>query len=178
VSITPLDDLIAIGIIRKPIGLRGFCSVEPFGGTMAALRLPCEVRIGKETECPTGMIIEEIVPMPDRYRCRFKGKDDRTAVEGLRSSLIFIEKKALPGLGPGSYYHFELEGAGVYSDRDGTRIGTVAEVHNFPSSDTLEVERDHGDPLLLPLSDQAVSAVDIAGKRITVRQSFVDELLQ
>jgi len=172
------EEWIAIAIIRRPVGLKGFCAIEPFGGTLAALKPPAEVRTGKDIAAAGSVIIEEIVPMPNGYRCRFGGRNDRTAVEGLRGSLIFIEKKALPGLRDGSFYQFELKGAGVYDDVDGVRIGTVVEVHNFPSSDTLEVERSGGGSLLLPFSGQAVVAVDIAGGRLTVRQSFVDELLQ
>lgn len=174
----PSEEWIAIAVVRRPVGLKGFCAVETFGGTLAALQPPCDVRIGKDITGAGGMIIEEIVSMPNGHRCRFSGKSDRTAVEGLRGSLIFIEKKALPGLGSGSFYQFELKGAGVYSDSGGARIGTVVEVHNFPSSDTLEVEREGGGCLMLPFLDQAVAAVDTAGRRITVRQSFVEELLE
>jgi 16S rRNA processing protein RimM len=172
------EEWIAIAIIRRPVGLKGFCAIEPFGRTLAALQPPVEVRIGKEIAAAGSVIIEEIVPLPNGYRCRFGGRNDRTAVEGLRGSLIFIENKVLPVLRDGSFYQFELKGAGVYDDVNGGRIGTVVEVHNFPSSDTLEVERCGGGSLLLPFSDQAVTAVDIAGGRITVRLSFVDELLQ
>jgi 16S rRNA processing protein RimM len=172
------EEQIAIGIIRRPVGLKGLCAVEPFGGTLATLRPPCDVRVGKDGAEAAVMTIEEVVVLPNGYRCRFGSREDRTAVEGLRGSFIFLDKKALPGLGGGSFYHFELKGAGVFSDRDGCRIGTVVEVHGYPSSDTLEVAREGGAPLLLPFSDQAVTAVDTAERRITVRQSFVEELLE
>jgi 16S rRNA processing protein RimM len=171
------EEWIAIGIIRRPVGLRGLCAIEPFGATLPALCPPAEVRIGKDIADAGSVIIDEIVPLPNGLRCGFEARKDRTAVEGLRGSLIFIEKKALPVRAEGSFYHFELKGAVVYSDRDGSRIGTVVEVHNFPSSDTLEVEREGGASLLLPLSGQAVAAIDIAGGRNTGRQSFVEELL-
>jgi 16S rRNA processing protein RimM len=172
------EEWIAIGIVRRPVGLAGFCAVEPFGATLAALRLPCDVRMGKDIAAAEGVVIKELVVLPNGCRCRFGAKNDRTAVEGLRGFLIYVKEDLLPRPGAGSFYHFELKDAGVYSDRDGGRIGTVVEVHNFPSADTLEVEREGGDSLLLPLTDQVVVAIDSAGKRITVRQSFVEELLQ
>jgi 16S rRNA processing protein RimM len=174
----PSGEWIAIGIVRRPVGLKGFCAIEPFGATLAALLPPCEVRLGKEIGSAESVVIEKLVLLPNGCRCRFRTKTDRTAVEGLRGFFIYIKEDLLPKPGAGSYYHFELKGAGVFSDRDGSRIGTVVEVHNFPASDTLEVERDGGDPLLLPLADQAIAAIDSAGRRITVRQSFVEELLQ
>jgi 16S rRNA processing protein RimM len=174
----PSTEWIAIGIVKRPVGLAGFCAVEPFGATWAALQLPCEVRIGKDIGSAERQVIEEIVVMPKGCRCRFGAKNDRAAVEGLRGFFVYIEQSGLPRLGKGSYYHFELKGAGVYADVSGDRMGTVIEVHNFPSADTLEVQRASGDSLLLPLSGQAIAAVDTAGGRITVRQSFVEELLQ
>jgi 16S rRNA processing protein RimM len=174
----PSEERIAIGIVRRPVGLRGLCAVEPFGTTLAALSPPYTVLIGKDDGSAESMVIDRIVPLPKGLRCGFRDRKDRAAVEGLRGSLIFIDKKTLPVRAEGSFYHFELKGAGVYSDRDGSRIGTVIEVHNFPSSDTLEVEREGGTPLLLPLSGQAVTAIDTGAGRITVRQSFVEELLQ
>ncbi|MGA2508178.1 MAG: ribosome maturation factor RimM [Chitinispirillaceae bacterium] len=173
----PSAEWIAIGIVKRPVGLRGLCAVEPFGGTLAGLRLPCSIRIGKKSTDAVETSIDEIVPLPNGCRCRFSAKNDRTAVEGLRGLLIFIERNTLPGLQGNSFYQFELKGMDVYSDTGGNLVGTVVEVHNFPSSDTLEVECTGTDSLLLPISDQAITAIDKAGRRITVRQSFIEELL-
>jgi len=133
--------------------------------------------MGKDIAGAEGMIIEELVFLPNGCRCRFGAKNEREAVEGLRGHYIFIEQKTLPELRGNSFYHFELKGMEVYADMSGNRIGTVIEVHNFPSTDTIEVERTGADSLMLPLSDQAIIAIDNVERRITVRQSFVEELL-
>jgi 16S rRNA processing protein RimM len=172
-----LAEWVAIGIVKRPVGLDGFCSVEPYGETLSALRFPCDVRIGKEIAIAESAQIDKFVALPNGYRCKFNGRGDRTAVEGLRGSLIFIEQEALPELSGSSFYHFELKGMAVYSDAGNNRIGTVTEVHNYPSVDTIEVERTEGDSLLLPLTNGAIIAIDRAGKSITVSQSFVNELL-
>jgi 16S rRNA processing protein RimM len=158
---------IAIGIIRRPIGLRGFCAIEPFGASFGALEPPCNVRIGKNSEEAECAEIEEIVRRPRGYHCRFTGRIDRTAVEGLRGALLFIEVETLPKLRNNEFYHFELKGMAVHADGTGACLGTVADVHNFPSMDTLEVVLEQGgETLMLPLMDQAI-----------VHQQFVEELL-
>ncbi len=174
----PSAEWIAIGIVKRPVGLEGFCAIEPFGETFAGLQPPCTVRMGKDPASAENATLGEIVVQPNGCRCRFNGKNDRTAVEGLRGSFIYIEQGALPELPGNAYYHFELKGMAVYSDSDGALLGTVIEVHDFPSTSTLEVELAGSRSLMLPLSDQAILAVDKAGRRITVRQSFVEELLQ
>lgn len=173
----PSAELIAIGIVKRPVGLRGLCAVEPFGETLAGLEPPCTVCIGNNVASVAVVVIDAIDFLPNGCRCRFSGKNDRTAVEGLRGFLIFIEQKALPGLRDNSFYHFELKGMEVYTDTDKSFLGTVREVHNFPSSDTLEVGCTKGGSVIVPISDQAIVTIDKAGRRITVRQSFIEELL-
>lgn len=171
-------DLIAIGIIRRPVGLDGFCAIEAFGDTFGALKPPCPVYVGKDAATATGAVISDIVERPGGYQCRFEGKNDRTAIEGMRGLVIYTGSEALPELRGDAYYHFELAGMRVYEDAGGTCIGTVAGVHNFPSMDTLEVMPEKGESIMVPLSAQAIAGIDRQGRRITVRQRFIEELLQ
>ena len=174
----PSPELIAIGIVRRPVGLNGFCSIEAFGATFAALETPCAVLIGKDEAHTESIELREIAVRGDGYQIRFEGKNDRESVDGLRGLYIYVEDAAVPELPGNEFYHYELKGMEVISDTAGTSIGTVIEVHNLPSMDTLEVAMKNGPSILLPLSEQAVVAIDKAGKRITVRQSFVEELLE
>jgi len=135
--------------------------------------------MGKDAADTADALIDEIVQQPNGYRCRFNGKDDRTAVEGLRGLYLYIGQNALPELAGSMFYHFELKGMEVFSDAGHDLLGTVIEVQNFPSMDTLEVApKAGGSSLMLPLSDQAIVSIDKGNRRITVRQSFVEELLQ
>jgi 16S rRNA processing protein RimM len=169
---------IAIGIIGRPVGLEGFCAVEALGATLAALKPPCAVLVGKDPNGAESAALEEIVARGGGYQCRFAGMGDREAVGKLRGAYLFIEENALPPLPENTFYHDELKGMEVCSDIDGKHLGTVIEVHNLPSADTLEVRLEDGASILLPLLEQAVVAIERAGRRITVRQSFVEELLE
>lgn len=171
-------ELIAIGILKRPVGLDGSCAIEAFGDTLGTLKPPCGVYIGKDAAAAGGMVISDIVERPGGYQCRFEGKSDRTAVEGMRGLVMYTESEALPELRGDAYYHFELAGMRVYEDAGGTCIGTVTGVHNFPTMDTLEVMPEKGESIMVPLSGQAITGIDRQGKRITVRQRFIEELLQ
>ena len=173
-----MSEWIAIAVVRRPVGLEGFCAIEPFGKTFAQLEPPCAVRLGKEIEGAAEVTIEKILSLPKEYRVRFSGKEDRTAVERLRGALIFVPEDALPARSGDEYYHFELKGMEVIGDVGGERLGTVIDVYNFPSTDTIEVKLDAGGTVLLPLSEQAMVSIDRSTKRIVVRQSFVEELLR
>ena len=120
--------------------------------------------------------IGEIVSLPKEYRCRFSGKSDRTAAEGLRGALIFTEADSCQPRG-NEFYHFELIGMAVLGDITNAAPWHRYRVHNFPSIDTVEVKLDAGATVLLPLSMQAILTIDRRAKRITVRESFIEELL-
>ena len=80
---------------------------------------------------------------------RFEGIADRSAAEGLRGSLVEIDREALPPLDEGEYYHADLVGT-LCVDHEGSAIGSVVAVENFGASDLLEVEKADGRRSLIP----------------------------
>ena len=90
---------------------------------------------------------------------RFEGVDDRTAAEGLRGSLVEIDRTALPPLDDGEYYHSDLVGIACV-DSDGNALGTVVAVENFGAGDLLEVEGEGGRRSLIPLKPGIADLVD------------------
>lgn len=171
------DELIAIGRISRAVGLEGFCAVEPLGFTLESLKTPCKVSIGIQEKNSTDIILEELYFRPKNLVCRFKGVLDKDLAESLRGNTIYVSKSELPLLGQDEYYHFELIGMKVYTDISDEPIGTVSEVHNFPSADTLEIERSHKDSVLIPLTVEAIIRIDKSYRSIIFRHSFVEELL-
>jgi 16S rRNA processing protein RimM len=169
---------IAIGIVRRAVGLNGRCGAEAFGNTLSSLEIPCAIRIGMEIESARSLFLEEMDARPGGYLCRFQGVDDRTAAEQLRGSLIFVENDALPELRNNEFYHHELREMQVFGDASGEMLGTVLEVYNLPSMDTIEVALSKGGSVMLPFSAQAIGRIDTEKKRIIVHESFVEELLE
>ena len=80
---------------------------------------------------------------------RFEGIADRTAAEGLRGSLIEIDRADLPPLAEGEYYHADLIGLPCV-DGEGRALGSVVAVENFGAGDLLEVEDESGRRSLIP----------------------------
>jgi 16S rRNA processing protein RimM len=90
---------------------------------------------------------------------RFEGVDDRTAAEGLRGSLVEIDRAALPPLEPGEYYHADLVGLPCV-DGEGGVLGTVVAVENFGAGDLLEVEGERGRRSLIPFRPGIADLID------------------
>jgi len=80
---------------------------------------------------------------------RFEGIGDRAAAEGLRGSLVEVDRSALPALEEGEYYHADLIGLPAV-DREGNVLGTVVAIENYGAGDLLEIEVADGGRSLIP----------------------------
>jgi 16S rRNA processing protein RimM len=90
---------------------------------------------------------------------RFEDVNDRTAAEGLRGSLVEVDRAALPPLEDGEYYHADLVGIPCV-DEAGRLLGTVVAVENFGAGDLLEVEDENGRRSLIPYRADIADLVD------------------
>jgi 16S rRNA processing protein RimM len=81
---------------------------------------------------------------------KIDGIADRSAAEGLRGSLVEIDRSALPPLKEDEYYHADLIGLPAF-DRAGNRVGLVASVENYGAGDLLDIRREDGKTSLIPL---------------------------
>ena len=100
---------------------------------------------------------------------RFEGIADRTAAEGLRGSLVEVERDSLPPLAEGEYYHVDLVGLPCV-DRDGNALGTVAAVENFGAGDLLDVADLDGRRSLIPFRP---GIADLADGRVVLDPDFL-----
>jgi 16S rRNA processing protein RimM len=90
---------------------------------------------------------------------RFEGIADRSAAEGLRGSLIEVDRSTLPPLEEGEYYHADLIGLSAI-DAPGTTVGTVVAVENYGAGDLLEIEDGNGKRSLIPFKAGIADLVD------------------
>jgi 16S rRNA processing protein RimM len=107
-------------------------------------------------------------PHGDRLLVTFEGIGDRTAAEALIGATLVVPASALPALEPGQWWAFEAEGLRVTSE-DGRDLGTVREVLAYPAHDLWRVVGKDGAEILVPVVDDLVVEVDLAGGRAVVR---------
>ena len=104
---------------------------------------------------------------------RLDGVGDRTTAEALRGQPLTVTQAQAPALGEGEWWAHELEGCVVC---DGERqLGTVSGMLELPSCEVLEVRREDGRDLLVPMVRDAVRDVDVAAGRIEVSLDFLGE---
>lgn len=169
-------DLIALGVLRKAIGLDGACAFQAFGSTLRRLGVPAPVFVGSDESACHAMTLERVEFRPKGPVCFLSGVCDAETAELLRGRNMYLERSLLPPLEENAYYQFELVGMKVQTDK-GQEIGTVERVENFPTVDSILVRRCDGESVVLPLTGEALVTLDRTTGYITVRQAFIEELL-
>jgi 16S rRNA processing protein RimM len=148
-------DTVVLGRVGRPHGLDGSFVVErPSERLMKGM---C-VWVGGEPA--------EIVATKRVGGGRLAIRLDR-AVE--RGTELRVPRAELPATEEGSFYVFELLGLEVV-ERGGRVLGRVADVQEYPANDVLALDTD----LLLPLVEDCVLEVDVAGRRIVVAPGFAE----
>ena len=93
-------------------------------------------------------------------------KLDRAAGRGAE---LMVRRDELLPLPSDAYYVADLVGLTVLDER-GVRVGRVRDVIPGPANDALELDTG----LLLPLVEDCVREVDLAGRRIHLNAGFTD----
>jgi 16S rRNA processing protein RimM len=104
---------------------------------------------------------------------RLDGVDDRTAAEALRGQPLTVTQAQAPALGEREWWAHELEGCVVCDGPQ--RLGTVSRLLELPSCEVLEVRREDGREVLVPMVRDAVRHVDVAAGCIDVSLEFLGE---
>lgn len=159
-------DRVEIGRVGRPHGLDGsFHVVAPEDEMLEVGR---RVDVGGRPAA-----IERRAGSPTKPIVRLSGCASREAADALRGTPLLVPREELPGLEEGEYWAEDLIGCTV---GDGERsVGTVRRLLGLPSCEVLEVARDAGEPLLVPLIGDAVRSVDVDDRRIDVDLEFLGE---
>jgi 16S rRNA processing protein RimM len=167
---------IAIAVVGRSRGLRGEVRLTAFGTTLSRLKLPVSLLVGPSPERTEALTLVAMTPTKGGWFATFERIGDREAAERLLNLTAYLPRDRLPPLPAGEHYHWELEGLRVVT-HDGERmLGTVSQVHNYPTVDAVEVVSEDRPQWVLPLREETVAAIDVAGGVIRVREEALTEL--
>lgn len=160
------EPLIAAGRVGRPHGLDGsFHVTRPDARLLADLE---EVFVHGLPER-----IDRRAGTAERPILRLEQHPGRAAAEALRGAPLAVPAVRAPPLEPGEFWAHELAGCAVWDgDR---RVGEVLRMLPLPSCEALEVAREDGGELLVPMVRDAVRAVDVRARRIDIDLAFLGE---
>ena len=165
-SEVPWGELVLVGRIARPHGLRGEVVVAPEtdfvddrfrAGSALRTRGPG----GEET-----LIVGAFRMQGGRPVIAFEGFSKIEDVERLAGQELRVPEAALPPLESGRYYHHDLVGCRVETV-GGERIGEVERVEGGVGGSRLVIGGPRGE-ILIPLAVEICVEIDPAAKRIRV----------
>jgi 16S rRNA processing protein RimM len=154
----PETEVVRIGRVGRPHGVDGAFVVEEASEDPARFEIGAELLVDGE---PAQVTVSRQVG--GRRRAI---KLDRAAARGAELTVTRGDLSPLPS---DTYYVADLIGLAVIDER-GRRVGVVRDVVPGPANDALELDTG----LLLPLVEDCVREVDLAGRRVLLNPGFTD----
>lgn len=158
------DDLVLLGIIGAPHGVRGEVRIKTFTGDPLAIGEygPLLDEAGRSYE------IEDVRPAKEVVVARLKGVTSREAAEALNGVKLHVERSRLPDVeDEDEFLQADLVGCAV-TDAEGGVLGEVRAVANYGAGDLLDIELTDGRSVLMPFTKAFAPRIDIAAMRIEV----------
>jgi 16S rRNA processing protein RimM len=158
-------DLVTIGRITAPHGLRGEVRVHPetdFPDRFAQVRTAFVVQGGRATP----VVVSGSRPHGAAILVTLEGVADVDAARRLRGAAIAVPRGATVPLGPDTYYVHDLLGMRVEST-DGRALGVIDEIMRGPAHDVYVVRGGAGE-VLVPAVREMVRRVDAAARCVVV----------
>ena len=171
-------ELIAIGRIVKPFGIRGDLIVKPMSGDPGRFSRLRRVFVGSEKDGGRdgARAVFERVSIDSRgVRVKLSGVDDRTAAERFVGSFLFVEEDDRIPLPEGTFFVHDVIGLAVIN-QEGATIGTVTDVMRLPGNDVYVIDAG-GREVLIPAVRAFVKQVDLATRsmRVSLIEGLVEE---
>jgi len=160
------SDLVELGVLRGPYGIRGWSHVQSHAPDSPVLRgsrrwwLLC-------AEGPRAVEITGVRRQGAGLVAHWAGCDTPEDAQALRGARVTVARTDFPPAGAGEHYWVDLVGMRVVN-RAGLELGRVEGVRSNGVHDLIEVRDELGAQRLLPMVERHLDAIDAAAGRILV----------
>jgi 16S rRNA processing protein RimM len=158
------ERLIVVGEVVGAHGVRGELRVRLFNPDSTAIADVADVFLAGEEE--GWRPVRSARPHKNVWLVVVGGVESMDAAEALVGRRVAVRERDLPPLAEREFYHHELIGLDVVTE-SGERVGRVREVWSTGGNDVLAVD-DGGRERLVPMIEDVVRHVDVAGGRIVI----------
>lgn len=163
------DRFLAVARVVRPQGRWGEVLAEPLTDFAERFKELREVFLENPGTAPQSIKVEKIWPHKGRVVIKFSGVDSIACASGLKGRhVLILEEERMP-LPPNHYYHWELQGCRVVTERLGRQVevGTVTEVEPTGGVDVLHVATSQGE-VLIPLAQAICTKIDKQARTILI----------
>jgi len=157
-------EYLVVGFIRRPHGIKG------------------EVLMEVHTDFPERIKVNTTVFVSDEYKpvviasrrrhakgliIRFRGIKNPEQAGLYRNTWVYVPTADRPALPEGEYYHHQLIGLNVITDK-GQNLGMLVNVMETGANDVYSVQDANGNEILLPAIPSVVLDIDLVERQMHV----------
>lgn len=157
---------VAVGRITRTHGVKGEVAVLPLSDVGSRFEAGSTLFLEEREDRPLTVMASR--PHQQRLLVAFRGVQDRTSAEALRGRYLFVPASSAPHLPEGEYWAHDLVGCDVLTE-EGRSLGRIREVLHTQANDVWVAEGAAGE-VLIPALKEVVREVDVAGRRVVVRE--------
>lgn len=161
------SEIVVLGRLADPYGIRGWLRLHPFGDDPLAWADMPVWWIGREGGPWREVGLKGLKAHGDGIVVLLDEVPDRTAAEALKGTLVGAPRDMLPPPADDEFYWGDLLGLVVVNEADET-LGTVAGLIETGANDVLRVVAGDGTERLLPFVEAVVLTVEKEAGRIRV----------
>lgn len=161
------EDLVVVGRLARPHGLRGEMSVEVLTDFPERF-VPglAVVATGPSGDRRRELVLASVRPAGERLLVSFEGVSSRTEADVLRGLDIAVPEGSEVPRPDGFVYHFDVEGCRAV-DRSGRELGVVAALEEVGGRSLLTLRTPAGERDV-PFVEPIVVSVDVARKLVVL----------
>lgn len=161
--------MIAVGVIRRPHGIRGEASVEPWTDSVDRFGELHRVTLVSPDESSTREAeIESFRPHGGRALIKFAGIERPEDLQTLQNWTVEIPEDEARELDEDEYFLHDLVGLTLV-DATGRERGVVIEAYEGGGGVLLNVKRPDGSKYEVPFATEICTEIDLGQKRIRVQ---------
>ncbi len=166
-------DYLAVGLLRKPHGLRGDLLLEIYTDFPERLKPGTTILAGDKHQ---PLKITRRRPTNDGMILGFEGINTPEEAGRWRATVVYVPTADRPVLPEGQYYHHEMIGLTVL-DEAGSVLGTLSEIIITGANDVYVVTPAEGKDVLLPALKEVILNIDLSTNtmRVHVLPGLIDE---
>lgn len=162
------EDLVVIGQITRPHGVRGEVRVNLFTDSPDSLKQFKKLFVRRQGQPDRVVRIEVMKPHKASVILKLEGTGNRNDAEDLVGAEILVRRAELPVLDDGEFYWVDLIGLEVYEADNGAFLGCIENMMATPADDMMIVKKDDREAIL-PFREEIVLEVDLDAGRVVVR---------
>jgi len=166
-------DLVTIGKIERPFGVRGEFKVRSFTDVPGRFAQLTQVHVFASTGQTFEKTVTHVRPVGSAYVMGLVGVTTPEEAGMLRGGLIQVPRTPASALAADVYFECDLVGMTVENEQ-GSEVGVLEAIWEIPENQVFVV-RKGAEEVLIPAAKNFVASVDLARRRMTVRG--IDELV-